>query len=239
MGTIYFSEVDFDYGSRCALKSVNLRLPAGEFVGIVGPNGAGKTTLLKLAAGIILPKRGFVTIAEKPPRVASQIGLIGYVPQLQNDSSVGFPATVREIVGLGTLRNLRKSRLHIIRHMLELTGLSGYENTRIDELSGGYRQRMLVARALAQNPRVLLLDEPTSGIDAPSCQKLFELLRNINDKLGVTIVMVSHDIANVTEYTRRIICVNRGICYQGSAVEFKNNHLHHHLLFEFPTMSAV
>ena len=239
MGSIEFSDVSFAYGNCWVLKSVDFKMCAGDFVGIVGPNGAGKTTLLKLAAGIITPQSGTIRISGKPPIVATRKGLVGYVSQLQNDNSAGFPATVSEIVALGTLRSPTKNRAHIVEHILEITGLIGYEKTLISELSGGYRQRMMVARALAQNPRLLFLDEPTSGIDAPSGKKLFELLRNLNQRLGITIVMVSHDIINITEYMQKVVCVNKGICFNGSASEFKNNHLHQHLLFEFPTMETM
>ncbi|MEI6285615.1 MAG: metal ABC transporter ATP-binding protein [Bacillota bacterium] len=239
MGLIEFSDVTFAYGNSWVLKSVDFKTRSGDFVGIVGPNGAGKTTFLKLAAGIISPNSGTIRISGKAPIVAARKGLVGYVSQLQNDNSSGFPATVSEIVALGTLRSPAKVRAHIVQHILEITGLNGYEKTLIRELSGGYRQRMMVARALAQNPRVLFLDEPTSGIDAPSGKKLFELLRNLNQRLGITIVMVSHDIINITEYMQKVVCVNKGICFNGSAAEFKNNHLHQHLLFEFPTMDTM
>ncbi|MFA6074929.1 MAG: ABC transporter ATP-binding protein [Negativicutes bacterium] len=239
MGSVEFTDVSFAYRNRCALTAVNICLRTGDFVGIVGPNGSGKTTFLKLAAGIIAPQSGCVKISDKSPLVATQKGFVGYVSQLQNDSSAGFPATVSEIVSLGTLKSQAKARKHVVEHILEITGLAGYEKTLINELSGGYRQRMMVARALAQNPRILLLDEPTSGIDAPSGKKLFELLRNLNRRLGITIIMVSHDIINITEYMQRVVCINKGICFDGSANEFKKNHLHQHLLFEFPTMNAV
>jgi len=239
LGAIEFTDVTFAYSNHSVLKSVSFSLRPGDFVGFVGPNGAGKTTFLKLAAGILLPQTGLIKIAGKPPRVAAQKGFIGYVSQLQNDSSVGFPATVSEIVSLGTMRSKPQARAHIVEHILAITGLTAYEKKRIDELSGGYRQRMMVARALAQNPRVLLLDEPTSGIDAPSGKKLFELLRSLNQRLGITVVMVSHDIVNITENTQKIICINQGICFNGSTADFKRNHLHQHLLFEFPTMSAM
>ena len=239
MGAIEFASVTFAYGSHIVLKEVTFSLQPGDFVGFVGPNGAGKTTFLKLAAGILQPHEGFIKIAGKLPRTAAQKGLIGYVSQLQNDNSAGFPATVNELVALGTLRSKAGTRAHIVEHILEITGLADYGKKRIDELSGGYRQRMMVARALAQNPRILLLDEPTSGIDAPSGKKLFQLLHSLNQRLGITVVMVSHDIANVTEYMQRIICVNQGICFNGSAADFRHNHLHQHLLFEFPTMSTV
>ena len=234
MSEIKFVNVAFSYAEKRVLDKVDFVIQPGSFVGVVGPNGAGKSTLLKLAAGLLMPMQGAIAIGNKNCTKAAHAGMIGYVPQQISDNYVGFPANVREIIETGLFRVPHKARRHVVEHMLKLTGLEGLDGYRIDKLSGGQRQRVLVARALAANPRVLLLDEPTSGIDAPSGRKLFELLKELNTKLGITILMVSHDILSTTEYATQIMCVNRGVCFFGTAVQFAKNHLHEHLIFEFP-----
>ncbi len=229
MCDVALQEVSFRYHNTTVLDSITFSIPAGEFVVVVGPNGGGKSTLLKLIAGLLSPYMGTVTIGKQSIAVARQSALIRYVPQNYGRNTAGFPATVEEIVALGLINNMPKitaaAARHIVDHMLDMVGMGGFRRRRIGELSGGQQQRVMVAMALAGNPQLLLLDEPTSGIDYDASTRIFDLLGTLHRNLGITIVMVSHDIDQAVLRATQVACVNRGLCYYGSADEFRNSHL--------------
>lgn len=230
MCEVKLSEISFFYNNNIALENVSLAISPGDFVAVVGPNGAGKSTMLKIMAGLITPTRGQVHIGGKDILTAKGHGLIGYVPQNYGKNVMGFPATVKEVVALGltlgpasTRKNPQAAR-HITSHMMELVGLEQLRDRRIGELSGGQQQRVMVAMALAANPELLLLDEPTSGIDYEASTKIYELLGTLNKNLGITIVMVSHDIDKAVSWANKVACVNRKLCFFGSSQEFDATH---------------
>ena len=229
MCDVALKEVSFRYHNTTVLDSITFSIPASEFVVVVGPNGGGKSTLLKLIAGLLNPNQGTVTIANQSIASARQSALIRYVPQNYGRNTAGFPATVEEIVALGLINNMPKitaaAARHIVDHMLDMVGMGGFRRRRIGELSGGQQQRVMVAMALAGNPQLLLLDEPTSGIDYDASTRIFDLLGTLHRNLGITIVMVSHDIDQAVLRATQVACVNRGLCYYGSADEFRNSHL--------------
>lgn len=229
MNQVVLSHVSYAYQHGVVLEDISLEIAAGEFVVIVGPNGAGKTTLLKLVAGLIQPTLGTVTISGKSVKEACRSAMMGYIPQNYGRNAAGFPATVEEVVALGLIgakmKLTKTSAQHIVDHMLELVGMVEYRKRRIGELSGGQQQRIMLARALAGNPELLLLDEPTSGIDYDASARIFELLGSLHASLGITILMVSHAIDQAVRHATRVACVNRGLCYYGSADEFRNSHI--------------
>ncbi|SDF09506.1 metal ABC transporter ATP-binding protein [Sporolituus thermophilus] len=230
MCMVQLDGVCFAYDDYPVLNNISLAVASGDFLVVVGPNGAGKSTLLKIMAGIAMPQGGEVRIDGRPVREAQRQGLIGYVPQTYGKNSAGFPATVEEVVALGLVtgsvtRRSKQLATHIVEHMLELVDMTGLRSRRIGELSGGQLQRVMVARALAGNPRLLLLDEPTSGIDADASAKIYELLGTLNRNLGITVVMVSHDIEKATCWASRVACINRGLCFFGSGREFRDSHM--------------
>lgn len=229
MCEVEVEQVSFGYNAVTVIENITIKILAGEFVVVVGPNGAGKSTLLRLIAGLLKPCQGTVRIGGQSVSLASKQALIGYVPQNYGRNTEGFPATVKEIVALGLIGSKTKTNTasanHIVEHMLELVGMSDYRRSRIGQLSGGQQQRVMVARALAGNPQLLLLDEPTSGIDYEASSRLFDLLGHLHTNLGITIVMVSHDIDRAVTHATKVACVNRGLCYYGVTEDFRQAHV--------------
>lgn len=226
---VKLSDVTFLYGSDAVLNKFSLTVEAGSFVAVVGPNGAGKSTLLKIIAGLLRPTHGVVTVAGRDITVSCQSGEVGYVPQIFARNAASFPATVEEVVALGLVSGRAKrvgkeAAHHIVTHMLELVGIENLRRKLIGELSGGQQQRVMVARALAGNPGLLLLDEPTSGVDQETSAKLFALLGELNQNLGITIIAVSHDIEKITRTATHVACINRGLCCYEGAEEFRRVH---------------
>jgi zinc transport system ATP-binding protein len=202
----------FGYNGAPVLEDVNLTINQKEFVWVVGPNGGGKTTLLKLMLGLLRPARGMVRVFGQSPRQARP--RIGYMPQyVQLDPQ--FPVDVLDIVLMGRLGNgvrwgpHRKHDKEAAAQALREVGLWEKHGHSFSTLSGGQQRRLLIARALACEPDLLLLDEPTANLDLVFERELFELLRKLNQRL--TIVMVSHDPAFVSQFVERVVCVNRKV----------------------------
>jgi len=204
------------YGNITVLEDINLEVHEGDFLGIIGPNGGGKSTLLKAILGLVEPSHGRVLVAGLPPDKARR--LIGYVPQ-HNLFDREFPINVRDVVLMGLIgikggmhRHGKEARI-LAQQALEKVGMLPYENRQIGKLSGGQQQRVFIARALISRPRLLLLDEPTSGIDSAAQADFYELLENLKKEMGI--IMVSHDIGAVSVYVNTIACLNRRLYYHG------------------------
>lgn len=202
----------FRYNGAPVLEDVNLTINQKEFVWVVGPNGGGKTTLLKLMLGLLKPVRGIVRVFGRSPGKARP--RVGYMPQyVRLDPQ--FPVDVMDIVLMGRLGNgvqwgpHRKHDKEAAAQALREVGLWEKQGHSFSTLSGGQQRRLLIARALACKPDLLLLDEPTANLDLAVEQELFELLRKLNQRL--TIVMVSHDPAFVSQFVERVVCVNRKV----------------------------
>ncbi|MDA8215398.1 MAG: ABC transporter ATP-binding protein, partial [Nitrospiraceae bacterium] len=207
---------------------INLELGEGKFLGIVGPNGSGKTTLLRAIIGIIRPTSGTVRIFEASPFEAIQKGIFGYLPQSQK-IEINFPARAIDVVIMGIYSRLGMlkwpSRQDIDRaeEMLSIMDMAGLENEPFSNLSGGQQQRVSIARALINNPRILILDEPSTGIDVVGQEDFYHLLKGLQKKLNLTIIMVSHDIGAVTSYVDEIACLNKTLHYHGSPMGALND----------------
>ncbi|HWR82044.1 MAG TPA: ABC transporter ATP-binding protein [Candidatus Deferrimicrobium sp.] len=202
----------FRYDGTSVLEEVNLTIGEREFVWVVGPNGGGKTTLLKLILGLLKPQKGRVAVFGRAPQQARP--RVGYMPQ-QARLDIQFPIDAMDIVLMGRLgAGVRPGpyRGHdraIARQALREVGLEDLRRQPFSKLSGGQQRRLLIARALASEPELLLLDEPTANLDLAVERELFELLRTLNQRL--TIVMVSHDPAFVSQFVERVVCVNRRV----------------------------
>jgi len=220
---ISLEEVSFAYGGMKVLDGVSLEVGDGEFLGVVGPNGGGKSTLLKVILGLIEADSGRVRIFGGAPR--RNMTRMGYVPQFRSFRR-DFPITVRDVVLMGRLSGgLRPGRYSAADREGAIEAMKGasvldLQDRRIAELSGGQTQRVLIARALATEPDLLLLDEPTASIDASIEESIFDLLRDLNSRM--TIVLVSHDIGFISRYVTRVACLNRQlVCHRTSDLDAK------------------
>jgi zinc transport system ATP-binding protein len=205
---IEMRNVSFSYSRFPVLDKINISIQAGDMVSIIGPNGGGKTTLLKLMLGLLEPDRGEVLICGKSPQENSRY--LGYVPQYSRFDDK-FPITVFEVVLTGRLSKAfgfyTKADREAARQALATAGLEDISSRPFQTLSGGQRQRVLIARALAGKPSILLLDEPTSNVDAAVGNMLQDLLKKLNETH--TILLVTHDVGFVSTITNRVFCVNQ------------------------------
>lgn len=214
---VQFSHVSFAYPGSAeafALRDVTLDVGVGARLGVLGPNGGGKSTLLKLTLGLIRPSHGAVSVFGLSPQAAALQGLVGYVPQ-RSGAEQAFPLSVRQMVEMGpALRLAPWQKLSREQHAgveaaLAAVGASAIAAQHVGSLSGGQFQRVQIARALASRPRLLLLDEPTVGIDVAGQQQFAELLAKLRDDFGITVMVVSHDIRTVASGCDRIACLSR------------------------------
>ena len=216
------------YGRRIALEDVSLTIPTGAMVAVVGPNGSGKSTLLKLLLGLLVPWSGTVSVLGQTPGDARP--RIGYVPQ----TSAGdwrFPATVGEVVMMGRCRRIglfrRPGRADraAVRSALEQVGMADRAGAQVGDLSGGQQQRVFLARALAQAPELLLLDEPLAGVDALTEQDVYGLLKGLRDR-GVGILLTTHNLSTVAEHFDLALFLNRRVVAYGPPADiFTEEHL--------------
>jgi zinc transport system ATP-binding protein len=214
--TVRLEDVSFAYGRGPAvLRDVDLEVERGEFVAIAGPNGGGKTTLLRLVLGLERPSTGRVTLSTRR---------IGYLPQ-RALASVDAPITVRELVSAGRASRARlvgplaRDDRAAVRRAIERVGLDAQADRRLATLSGGQQQRAFIAKALASDPDLLVLDEPTAGVDAEAQEAVAALLDELRRNLAVTILYVSHEFGAVERFVERIVLVRREIVFDGSPTE--------------------
>ena len=218
---IRFDRVNFAYGVAPVLENVSFTIAEREFAAIIGPNGGGKTTMLKLILGLIEPQTGFVRVFGRTPVVARR--RIGFMPQYPG-LDTQFPVTVMDVVLLARLGGGHRIGRYsgadraAAAQALEDLGLAAIGNRSYSKLSSGQRQRVLIARALASDPEILLLDEPTANLDPFVQDDLYELLHRLNEKL--TVLVVSHDVGFVSKYVEKVVCVNRRVVlHPASAVK--------------------
>lgn len=211
------SGVTLGYPGVIALSGINFEVNRGEFLGIVGPNGSGKSTLLKGLLGLLPLKSGQIHFHSNDNQSIRSIRkLIGYVPQ-KNKNDLHFPALVREVVlmglyaQIGWLHQPRKIHLQRALESLKNVGMLEFSERPISELSGGQQQRVMIARALAANPQLLILDEPTASVDIYAQRSILELLENLNKQMGITILMVSHDINEIVHSCDKILLLNGSV----------------------------
>lgn len=207
---IEVSDLDFSYEKALVLQHVNVSIFQGEFIGIFGPNGGGKTTFLKLLMGFLKPNKGKILLFDMQPKAARK--RVGYVPQVARYDRQ-FPISVLELVLMGCLSEAywwggyRADAKKKAVHALSRVGLADKQEQAFGTLSGGQAQRALIARALVNDPELLLLDEPTASVDPNAEKEIYQILSEL--KNAMTIVMVTHDLQAIVPKVDRLICVNR------------------------------
>ncbi len=213
------------YGKRPALKDITFQVESGEVIGIIGPNGSGKTTLLKSVLGLIRPWQGEVLVLGEPAK--RQRKLVGYMPQVEQ-VDWDFPVTVDDVALMGRyarrgpFKRTTKEDREAAAQALQQTGMYELRNNLIGELSGGQRRRALLARALANQPRLLLMDEPMAGLDATAQHQLLDLLDDLRSG-GTTIVLSTHDLSCVSAYCSYAACLNRKLIAFGPPSQVLND----------------
>ena len=219
-------DISFRYGQVPVLENVSFKVHKGDYLGIIGPNGGGKTTLLKIMLGLLKPQSGTVTYHHKNVNGLKDRTFFGYVPQRLSQSAAQFPATVEEIVRggrtakVGMLRKLTGEDFKKVEWAMEIADVITLRHQLIGNLSGGQRQKVFIARALAGEPHILFLDEPTVAVDVVSSQKFYAFLGELNKKMGLTIIFVSHDIDCVAQEVNSVLCLNRTLICHGSPKDF-------------------
>lgn len=224
---VHLHDVSFGYGGDLVLDSVNLAVERGAYLGLIGPNGSGKTTLLKLILGILpAPRTGMIELFGTPIQRFREWWRIGYVAQKAASFNSGFPATVEEVVFTGRtprrglFRRFTGVDRRAVHEALERVGMLEFKDRLIGRLSGGQQQRVFIARALVSQPELLILDEPTVGVDASAEAQFYTLIRSLRKEMGLTVVLVSHDIGAVGHEVTSLACLNRKLSFHGSPDEF-------------------
>jgi len=222
---VEIEKVSFRYGEVSVLEDIDLTVEPGDFLGIIGPNGSGKTTLLRIMLGLLAPTSGQVRLFGRPPASLKQWGRLGYVPQ-KATFDPALPITVGEVVAsglvatLGLLRRVGASERRRVEDVLAQLGMTAFATARVGALSVGQQQRVLIARALVSDPELLILDEPTGGVDPEAQTSFYALLHHLNREREVTLILVSHDIGVVAKEVTRLACLNRRLIFHGRPGDF-------------------
>ncbi len=234
--------LSFSYGGEMVFAGATFQIREGDFVALIGSNGAGKSTLLKLLLGELSPGEGAVRLFGEDAARFRAWPKIGYVPQNASRAGQDFPASVKEIVeanlyaqtGLFRLpgRTLKAQAADALR----LVGMEGFEKRPISQLSGGQQQRVMLARALAGQPEALILDEPTSGVDASTVESLYALLKKLNREQRLTVLMVTHDVLRASALASRVMCLEEGSLVELPPYQVKEELRHRH---KHPTEEAT
>ncbi|MCK1998990.1 metal ABC transporter ATP-binding protein [Psychrobacillus psychrodurans] len=227
MGTplINLHNISYQYEQTKALTDIDLTIAEGDFLAIIGPNGSGKSTLLKIILGLLKPTKGEVLLFGKPVTQFKDKERIGYVSQKSNSFNTGFPATVTEVVRSGLVKKTGLFHRYpanvdkLVKQALKSVGMDEFSMKNIGDLSGGQQQRVFIARALISNPNILILDEPTVGVDSKNVKSFYNMLSHLNREHNITIVLVTHDVDAVSKSISHVACLNQHIHFHG----FKND----------------
>src|SRR6185503_5005258 len=220
MQVVEIDRLSYAYAGNLVLDSISFSMGEGDLLGMIGPNGAGKTTLFSCMLGLLSDYTGTIKIFGQDVRKNSDaLKKIGYIQQ-KKAIEQNFPATVEEIVSLGFSGKVSGEK---IAAALETVGMSALKERRIGELSGGQQQRVLIAKAIVNNPKLLILDEPATGIDLETQNKFYALLKKLNQEKKITIIWASHDLDAVNHLATSVACINRSMFFHGQTHEFFEN----------------
>ena len=221
------AEIDrlsYAYSGNLVLDNISFTIDEGDILGIIGPNGAGKTTLFSCMLGLLDDYTGTIKVLGddiKKKKNSKVFKSIGYIQQKKTIEQ-NFPATVEEIVSLG-ITTIGKTSKEKIALALETVDLLAQKDRRVGELSGGQQQRVLIAKAMVNNPKLLILDEPATGIDLEMQNRFYSLLKKLNQENKITIIWASHDLDAVNRLATSVACINRSMFFHGKAYEFFEN----------------
>ncbi|CAH2715418.1 Vitamin B12 import ATP-binding protein BtuD [Neobacillus rhizosphaerae] len=224
---IEIKQLTYRYEKDTVLENINMTIPYGSFLAIVGPNGSGKSTLLKLILGLLKLQKGQILLFGQEITKFKDWQEVGYVSQKANSFNTGFPATVFEVVASGLTKKLglftffKKEHAIKVNEALDAVGMKGYSNRNIGELSGGQQQRIFIARALVSEPRLLILDEPTVGVDAENVNSFYQMLGELNKSRNIALLLVTHDIGTISDRVSHVACLNKHLHFHGETKEFE------------------
>lgn len=224
---IDMQDVSYKYEKENVLERINITINEGVFLAIVGPNGSGKSTMLKLILGLLKAQSGKIKLFGKDIHKFKEWQRIGFVSQKANSFNTGFPATVYEVVAsgltkkLGLFKFMNTEDKHKVLDAIDSVGLIQFKNRNIGELSGGQQQRVFIARALVSDPKLLILDEPTVGVDAQHVQSFYDMLEELNKNRGITLLLVTHDIGTISDKVTHVACMNKSLHFHGETAEFE------------------
>jgi len=224
---IEIDHITYRYEKENVLEDIHLTVHEGDFVGIVGPNGSGKSTLMKLILGLLKIQKGSIRLFGEEAGKFKKWHKIGFVSQKANSFNTGFPATVYEVVAsgltkkLGLFKFMKKEHQEKVLQAIDSVGLLSFRNRNIGELSGGQQQRVFIARAIVSDPKLLILDEPTVGVDAQNVQSFYDMLNDLNKKWGITLLLVTHDIGTISDKVTHVACLNKHLHFHGVTSEFE------------------
>ncbi|WP_110927992.1 metal ABC transporter ATP-binding protein [Bacillus massiliglaciei] len=223
---IKVNHLSYKYSKDLVLEDVSLEVPKGAFLALVGPNGSGKSTLLKLMLGLLKPQKGQIELFGEEAGRFKDWQKVGFVSQKANSFNSGFPATVFEVVQSGLTKKIGlfkfagKEEKAKVMEALDSVGMLDFRHRNIGELSGGQQQRVFIARSLVSEPELLILDEPTVGVDSKNVHQFYEMLEMLNKNWGITLILVTHEVSAVTEKVTHVACLNKRLHFHGDASEY-------------------
>ena len=226
LNAISIEKLSYSYNSVEVLSGISCDIEQKAYVGLVGPNGSGKSTLIKLMLGLLVPSAGSVKLYGSDSSEMKNRKRIGYLPQNPNFFNPYFPASVGEIVTTGLLsdkkfpKRLDDADVKKIDISMEMLNILDIRHKMIGNLSGGQQQRVFIARALVNEPDLLLLDEPTTALDPETRDSFFEILSDLNRQRGLTVVLVTHDIGTIGKYASRLLYIDKEVIFYGGFDDF-------------------
>jgi zinc transport system ATP-binding protein len=223
---IELDNINYRYNDHPILEYISFSVNTGDYLGIIGPNGGGKTTLIRIMLGLLKPSSGTVRIFGQDIKNFNKRHLLGYVPQRAAHEEFYFPASVEEVVRTGRVARIGLFKRYgpednrAVEQAIEIADISRYRKRLIGELSGGERQRVFIARALAGEPKILILDEPVVGVDIASKDRFYSFLKHLNQDINITILFVSHDVGVIAHEVNDVLCLNRRLICHGAPQDY-------------------
>lgn len=225
MSVIDVTGLHYNIAGQSILSDITFSIQEGEYVALLGPNGGGKSTLVKLILGLLRVSSGDIKIFGKEQKRFKAWNKVGYVPQNISLFDDNFPLSVYETVSLGLASQkpwfsllTQEDRMQIER-VMEIASITEFKEKNLSDLSGGQRQRVMIARALVSNPNILILDEPSTGVDVASQHKFYQFLKKLNRENNLTIIFITHDLGVIADDVTHVLAVNQKLFFVGSAEE--------------------